>query len=263
MSTCDQKCESSFRTRHWEGPVDSAVAAGVRGQPVDGLALTRPSLRDDARPQPDHRRLGQLSGLLRLRRRPPTCPQPLGQPSASPTLYETWFRIERASLQVDHTDTQARRRRIFLFLFFRAQRQLGTERAAPAGEGGRAALSLDSSPPVGSAGRFADGFRPDHRCLDNRLVGGCPHALLSRLILNGHRLFFSNQDGVLKDFGERSLHHNHIDTRSPSSISYLALNERNNCREVKKVIDADQLWHGKKMIWICVWSEMTCRIKHL
>ena len=224
MSTGDQRFRSFFRARHWVGPVDSAVAAGVRGQPVDGLALSRP-LRD-ARPQPDHRRLGQLSGLVRLRRRPPTCPQPLGQPSAS--------------LQVDHTDTQARRRRIFLSLFFRAQSRWGTERAAPAGEGGRAALSLDSSPLVGSAGRFADGFRPDHRCLDNRLFGGYPHALLSRLLLNGHRLYFSKQGGVCKDFGERSLHHDHIDTRSPSSIINLAPNERNNCREVKKVIDVDQ-----------------------
>ncbi len=68
-----------------QGSVDSAVAAVVRGQPVDGLALTRPSLRDDARPRPDHRRLGQLCGL-----RPPTCQQPLGQPSAP--------------LQVDHAD---------------------------------------------------------------------------------------------------------------------------------------------------------------
>jgi hypothetical protein len=148
------------------GPVDSAVAAGDRGQPMDGLALTRPSLRDDARPQPDHRRLGQLSGL-RLRLRPPTCPQPLGQPS-----------LRSASFQVDHTDTQARRRLIFLSLLSRAQRQRSKERAAPAGVGGQTALSLDS-PPYG---------RPDHRCLDNRLDGVCPHAPLSKQRLNGFRL---------------------------------------------------------------------------
>ena len=149
------------------GPVDSAVAAGARGQPVDGLALTRPSLRDDARPQPDHRRLGQLSGLLRLRRRPPTCPQPLGQPSAPPTRSETWFRFERASLQVDHTDTQARRRRVFLFLFSRAQRQWGGH-----------FLSLYSAVAAGTRGQPVDGLaltrpslrddarpQPDHRRL--------------------------------------------------------------------------------------------------
>ena len=66
-------------------PVDSAVPAGPGGQAVDGLALTRPTLRVDARPQPDHRSLGQLAGL-----RPPTCPQSLGQLSAP--------------LRVDHTD---------------------------------------------------------------------------------------------------------------------------------------------------------------
>ena len=96
-------------------PVDSAVAAGARGQPVDGLALTRPSLRADARPQPDHRRLGQLSGL-RLRLQPTTCPQPLGQPSTS--------------FQVAHTDQRPGDDEFFFFFFSLGQRP---------GEGGRPA----------------------------------------------------------------------------------------------------------------------------
>jgi hypothetical protein len=149
-----------------KGTVDSAVAAGVRGQPVDGLALTRP-LRD-ARPQPDHRRLGQVSGL-RLRLGPTTCPQPLGQPSTS--------------LRVDHTDYKPGGD-FFFFFFSRAQRLCGGSRAVPAGESGRAALSLDSSPAVGQT----DGFRSDHRCLDKCLVGGCPHAPQSKQRLNGFRL---------------------------------------------------------------------------
>jgi len=146
-----------------QGPVDSAVAAGARGQPVDGLALTRPSLRDDARPQPAHRRLGQLFGL-RLRLRPPTCPQPLGQPSAS--------------LQVAHTDHRPGGDELFFFFFSRAQSQRCTDRAAPAGQGGQAAISLDS-PPCG---------RPDHRRLGYRLDGVSPHAPISRHRLNGLQL---------------------------------------------------------------------------